>query len=75
MKLLKNDVGRLCLVKFDDVGRIEGMIVGIDDDRKSVNVYFFNDQKVDTLVAASQIVEKGTYVTPNGILESQVNTK
>ena len=69
MKLLKGDVGKLCLVKYDDIGRTEGMIVGIDDDKRGANVYVFSSQTVDS-VDADQIVETGVYVTPNGIMES-----
>ena len=71
MKLLKRDVGRLCLVKWDDIGRVESMIVEVDDNYKSCNVYDFNAHCLHS-VDASQVVEKSGYVTPNAILESRI---
>ena len=71
MKIRKADVGRLALVKWDDIGRVECMIV--DHDRCGYPVvYNFNDRKLDTLDDHKQVVEMGDFVTPNGLLESRV---
>ena len=72
MRLNKGDVGRSCLVKYDDIGRVEGMIVEIDDNRKMADVYVFTDRAIDKSVEVCQISELGDHVTPNGILESMV---
>lgn len=72
MKILRNgDIGKLCLVKWDDVGRVESMLVQVDDDHRYGKVYDFNACVLRT-VEASQVVEIGDRVTPNGILESQL---
>lgn len=33
-RLLKGDVGRFVRMRYDDVGAMDGVIVGIDDNRK-----------------------------------------
>ena len=71
MKLVKSDVGRLCLVKWDDIGRIECMLLEIDRGNKEAKVYSFVNESIEG-VPFGQIVELGGSVTPNTLLESQV---
>jgi hypothetical protein len=68
MKIRKTDIGRQCLVKYDDVGRLEGMIIDVGDNhpishQPLIEVYGFNDKTVDT-VEPCQIVELGKRVVP-----------
>ena len=72
MKLNKSDVGKLALVKWDDIGRVDSMIVEVDDDRKGGKLYDFNSRVLQSF-ESSQVVEINGYVTPNSILESLVN--
>jgi hypothetical protein len=71
-RLLKqSDAGRLCLVEYDDIGRVEGMITDICDNRRTAGVFIFMDRKMDSVVDKDQIVEINDYAMPNGILKSQ----
>jgi len=70
MRLLKGDVGRRCLVEWDDVGRAESMILEVDDGGREAKVYNFSSRAVDS-VDSTQVVERNEYVTPNGLLISQ----
>ena len=72
MKLLKGDVGRLCLVKWDDIGRVESMLLEISNDRKykEAKVFDFNSRVIHN-IEWSQVVEKNGYVTPNSLLASR----
>jgi hypothetical protein len=68
MKIRKSDIGRQVLVKYDDVGRLEGMIIGIEEYEtphhfREAKVFFFNDNVIDD-VEMSQIVELGERVAP-----------
>lgn len=65
-KLKKNDVGHLCLVKWDDVGRQEGMLIEVDDDGKRGKI--FNDKDIQN-VESEQVVKVGNAVTPNSLVE------
>jgi len=67
MKVRKSDIGRLCLARWDDIGRVECMIVD-HDHNGYVQVYNFSERQLDTLDCPSQIVEMGKFVTPNGIV-------
>ena len=69
MRISKSDIGRLCLVKWDDCGRVESMILEVDVSDKEVKVYSFTNRIIQR-ADFSQIIETGEYVTPNGILES-----
>jgi len=66
MKVRKSDVGRLCMVRWDDIGRIECMVVD-HDHNGYVQVYNFSDRKIETVDESSQIVELGKFVTPNDL--------
>lgn len=39
IKLKQSDVGRFCLVKWDDVGLRESIILEVDSDRRWVKVF------------------------------------
>ena len=71
MRLNKQDVGKLCLIKWDDIGRVDSMIVDIDDDRKGADVFDFSSKTLRN-VDLDQIVQIDGFVTPNGILPSLV---
>lgn len=61
MKLLRDDMGKAVLVRYDDVGRIEGVLVDIVDHEptgREAKVFFLNDKTIDN-VELSQIVEVG----------------
>ena len=70
-RLKKRDTGRLCLVKFDDIGKVTGMITNVHD-RRFADVFIFSERYIDSHVEAGYITELGDYVTPNGLLESLV---
>lgn len=67
----KSDVGRVCQVKYDDIGLVTGMIVEISDDNKDFKIYIFASKTLAN-EDYDQIESIGAYVTPNGILESRV---
>ena len=69
MKIRKDDIGKSVLVKFDDVGRIEGMLIDIVEHSvphnfKEAKVFFPNDKTIDD-VEFCQIVEIGKRVQIN----------
>jgi hypothetical protein len=69
MKVKKSDVGRLCLARWDDIGRVECMIVDVNRavlDR-DIHVYDFSSRQLKVL-DRSQIVELGKFVTPNNLV-------
>ena len=39
MRISKRDVGRWCTVKYDDVGRIDALIVDVNPDDKNVDIF------------------------------------
>jgi hypothetical protein len=56
MKIRKGDTGRWCTVKFEDVGRVDGIIINVNPEFKSLDVYI---PALDTVEDPdfSQIVE------------------
>jgi len=64
MKIKKQDVGKQCLVKYDDVGRVEGIIVEAEPDMDYIKLFLFHDH---TLVSETpdMVIEIGDYVKPN----------
>jgi hypothetical protein len=60
MKIRKRDVGKKCLVRYMDAGRVECMIVEILD-TGSVRVFEFGNRSCDT-VDQKQICEIGDFV-------------
>lgn len=43
MKILQRDVGKFCLVKWDDVGIVEGLIIDVDGN----DVKIFSDDHIN----------------------------
>ena len=71
-KLKRSDVGRLCLVRWDDIGRVECMLLDHGEDSYP-KVFNFSDRRIDTLDDKDQIVEMSNhYVTPNSITHSDI---
>ena len=56
MKVLKDDVGKVVLVRFDDIGRMEGILVEKEEMR--AKVFFPSDNTLENL-ELSQIIEVG----------------
>ena len=63
MRLSKRDSGRWCTVKFDDIGRVDGLIVQINTEFKSADVYIAASNSIED-VEFNQIVELRDYVNP-----------
>ena len=68
IRVSRNDVGRQCLVFFDYIGRMEGIIVDNNNDVMGVRVYLFSDQ-CTTQVSPSQIVELGEHIQPARVMQ------
>lgn len=67
MKIKKSDIGRVAMVQFDDVGKIEGILVSIHEysvptSHKEASVFFLYDKSVEK-VEMSQIVGLGKRIT------------
>lgn len=62
MKVTKSDIGKSCLVEFDDIGRTEGMILD-SSESPWVQVFLFHDKTIDN-VEPNQIIEMGPFVKP-----------
>ncbi len=69
-----SDVGRLCLVKWDDIGRVECLITSADIGNQTIEIFMFADKCTDT-VSHDEIAEFGNHITPNSILESTLCSK
>lgn len=65
MKPGKNSAGKLCVVEFDDTGRMDGMLLEEASIDGSWRVYCFGDQIVHA-VGNEQIIEIGDLVRPRG---------
>jgi len=61
MKVTKNDLGKVVLVKFDDVGRVDGLLVDIEPEHRRANVFFPYDNQLDD-IDIDQIVSIGKRV-------------
>ena len=70
MKIRKNDIGKAVLVRYDDVGRLDGILIDIVEHSlpprnsqpprhfKQAKVFFLSDNVIDD-VEFSQVVEIG----------------
>ena len=63
MKVSKNDVGKTCLVWYDDVGRIEAMILDVDIQDRHITVFGF-DRRSTSIEDFDQILSIGSQVRP-----------
>ena len=72
MKIRKSDIGRVCLVEYNDIGTVEGMIVEVDSETNDAAVFVFADRILDRHVSFNQIVETGHRITSHNILESSM---
>ena len=59
----KSDQGRVALVRWDDVGRKDMMILEVDDDGKEARAWDFSDCYIQR-VSHEQICEIGKVVSP-----------
>lgn len=66
MKVTKSDVGRTCIVQYDDIGKVEGMVVEVDTDpgTKCAKVFTFYDRNLDPSIDLEQILSLGDYICP-----------
>ena len=60
----QNDVGRLCLVRFDDIGRQEALIIEINPEDKDLRIFSFATRSLQR-VQYDMIVEINDYIIPN----------
>ena len=61
MKITKQDFGRVCTVKFDDGGQLDGILVGSNTPDSTYSVYLFNDRDMQR-VDRDQFVTLGRHV-------------
>lgn len=62
MKVIRDDIGKSVLVKFDDVGRVEGVLIDVvrapNSNFRRATIFFPYDNTIDD-VEFGQIVEVG----------------
>lgn len=63
MKFKKRDIGKTCLVRWDDSGIMQAMIVAIDDDKKEARVFSFATSTLDR-ITSDQVEKIGNFVLP-----------
>lgn len=66
-KFRKGDVGRSCLVRWDDLGLTQEMIIEVDDDRKEATSFCFATSNTNR-ITIDQIAKIGNFVYPPKML-------
>jgi len=61
MLIKKTDIGRMCLVQYDDTGRVNGILVDCETDETDVKVFSFATRELLN-VNKSQVVALGDHV-------------
>jgi hypothetical protein len=60
-----DDIGRLALVRYDDVGRVDTMVIKINNEGRDADVYDFACKHLAN-VGHDQVCEIGGYIQPIG---------
>lgn len=62
MQTKKSDIGKLCVIEYDDIGRVDALLLD-KNELGFQQVYVFALKLVDT-IDADQIIEIGDIITP-----------
>ena len=64
VKVYEQDIGCACMVQYEDMGRVECMLLGTSQWEGSYVVYRFCDSALDDHVEEDQIISIGKEVRP-----------